>query len=256
MKHSEKMEHLAPAFMEICGALSNPARNRTVTVKTQRGAYEFSYATLDSILDLLRPVLHEHKCGLTQVLTKADDGVAVLETRLLHETGEWMSSEIDLVLKQDNPQAVASTITYYRRYALCALFPIAGLEDDAGSAAEGHAVEEGGTTAGLMTGAELSDKWIEEFYQRERLTVAVRDNNFDQWRGWMEGLIKKAGAPPLLIQLWNDNDDTLAAISRTAFNRLVKIRNGRFADWKMDIPLEWQDGTAKPTEELPLESEK
>lgn len=243
MKHSDSMEHIAPAFMEICGALSNPERNRTVTIQPRgKAAYEFSYATLDSILDLIRPVLHAQKCGLTQVITKGDDGVRVLETVLLHESGEWFSSDVDLVLTADNPKAVGSVLTYYRRYAICALFPIAGLEDDAASVAEGEGVQEGRSTQGLMTGAEMSDKWAEEFFQRESLTVAVRDNNFDQWRGWMEGLIKRAGAPPVLTQLWNDNQDTLATINKTAFNRLQKLRNGRFADWKMDVPLEWQDG--------------
>ena len=104
-----------------------------------------------------------------------------------------------------------------------------------------------------MTGAELSATWIEEFYQRERFTVAVRENDFDQWRGWMEGLIKAASAPPLLFQLWNDNEDTLAAINRSSFNRLKKMRNARFKDWAMEIPLEWQD-TPKPQPDM-LEGE-
>lgn len=245
MKHSDSMEHLAPAFVEICGALSNPTRNRTVTVKTSKGAYEFSYSTLDSILDLLRPVLHANKCGLTQVITKGD-AVTVLETRLLHESGEWMSSEVDLVLNRDNPQAVASAITYYRRYALCALFPIAGLEDDAGAAAEDQAVIEGQTTKGLMTGKELSEKHAAEFFERDHLTIAVRDNNYDQWRGWMESLIKWCGAPPLLVQLWNDNADTLNAIDRSSFNRLRSKRNAKYGEWKMEIPLEWRDTTDQP----------
>ena len=100
MKTSEKTEHIAAAFIEICGDLENPARNRTVAVKTQRGAYEFSYATLDAILDLIRPILRKHSCALTQVVTR-DQGVNILETRLMHESGEWMATEMELVLKAD-----------------------------------------------------------------------------------------------------------------------------------------------------------
>lgn len=254
MKHSDSMQHLAPAFMEICGELSNPERNRTVTIRARNSAsYEFSYATLDSILDLIRPVLHKHKCGLTQVITNSEEGNRVLETVLLHESGEWFSSEVDLILTADNPKAVGSILTYYRRYAICALFPIAGLEDDAASVAEGDSVQEGLSTAGLMTGKELSEKHAAEFFERDSFTIAVRDNNFDQWRGWIESLIKFSGAPPLLVQLWNDNEETLAAIDRSSFNRLRKIRNGKFADWKMPVPVEWQDGTSQTGGELPLE---
>ena len=253
MKHSESMQHLAPAFMEICGALSNPARNRTVTVKTSRGAYEFSYATLDTILDLLRPVLHSHKCGLTQVLTKSEEGVAVLETRLLHESGEWLASEIDLVLKQDNPQAVASTITYYRRYALCALFPIAGLEDDAGSAAEGHAMLEGRSTQ--AKGESLTETFLEEYFGREDLVIAIRDNDWKQWRSYFEKVMKACKAPPVLIQVWNDNKANLESINRTDYSRLVTVRNKLWKEWSKDLPLEWQDGPAE-SPELPMESEK
>ena len=251
MKHSDSMQHLAPAFAEICGALSNPVRNRTVTVRPKnKPSYEFTYATLDSILDLIRPICHANKCALTQVITKGDDGVRVLETVLLHESGEWMSSEVDLVLTADNPKAVGSILTYYRRYAICALFPIAGLEDDAASVAEGDGVQEGSSTKALMTGRELSEKHAAEFFERESLTIAVRDNNWDQWRGWMEALIKWAGAPPLLVQLWNDNDETLANVDASSFNRLKKLRNARFADWKMEVPAEWQDTPKQP--ELPV----
>jgi ERF superfamily protein len=115
------------------------SRNKTVAVKSERGAYTFNYATLDSILDAVCPVLGAHGlailCGVA-----AEDGVVRVTTRLAHKSGQWVEDAIALP-RPAKVQELGSLITYAKRYAINALLGIEGETDDDGNAADGNAVE-------------------------------------------------------------------------------------------------------------------
>jgi hypothetical protein len=55
----------------------------------------------------------------------------------MHESGEWLSQTLTMTAKDDSPQAIGSTITYARRYALAAVAGVAP-EDDDGETAQGR----------------------------------------------------------------------------------------------------------------------
>jgi hypothetical protein len=58
-----------------------------------------------------------------------------LNTILLHESGEFISSEMKIVTKDDrNPQAYGSAISYARRYSLQAMLCVGAEDDDAETA--------------------------------------------------------------------------------------------------------------------------
>ena len=53
---------------------------------------------------------------------------------LLHESGQWIKSEIRLPLgKNPNAQNIGSVMTYGRRYGLSAMAGVAQYDDDANS---------------------------------------------------------------------------------------------------------------------------
>lgn len=55
----------------------------------------------------------------------------VVETILLHESGEWISSTTKIIAKTENdPQAQGSAITYARRYGLQSMVFIPAEDDD------------------------------------------------------------------------------------------------------------------------------
>jgi hypothetical protein len=62
----------------------------------------------------------------------------ILETVLLHLSGEWISGEMFLPLAKGDPQGVGSAITYGRRYGLMAILGMVADDDDDGNAASGH----------------------------------------------------------------------------------------------------------------------
>ena len=60
------------------------------------------------------------------------DGRNYVETLLLHESGEYIGSETEIVCKEaHNPQAMGAAISYSRRYSLQSLLSIGAEDNDA-----------------------------------------------------------------------------------------------------------------------------
>lgn len=78
--------------------------------------------------------------GLSYIqLVAGSNGQPTVRTVILHESGEYISSDT-LQLRPDktNPQGQGSAITYAKRYQLGAMFGISGEADDDGEAATNH----------------------------------------------------------------------------------------------------------------------
>ena len=91
--------------------------------------FKVSYASLDSVLDAVTPVLCKHGLAIVQLMEKGN----ILKTHLFHESGEVLTSEYELPDIQDN-QKKGAALTYARRYSVCALLSITADEDDDGNA--------------------------------------------------------------------------------------------------------------------------
>ena len=120
---------------EIATALSN-FQGMDMSIKKDKLAkgekFSYKYVTLDAIMDAISESLT--KCGLaitqTMDITNTDKPINVLETNLLHISGEWLSGRQILNPVKDDPQSMGSAITYARRYGLCAILGIVADEDD------------------------------------------------------------------------------------------------------------------------------
>lgn len=119
------------------------ARADIKTVAKDKQGYGYKYATLDSIIAMLDQALPKHGLGYTQFLTMAD-GKRALLTRIFHESGEWMENAIEMtdtdLSKANDSQKAGASITYFRRYALSAVFGIATDEDVDGNVQQAQAV--------------------------------------------------------------------------------------------------------------------
>ena len=97
------------------------------------------YASLKSCLNTLKPTLHQNGFALTQEGGKDEFG-HFMETKFLHETGEFFSSRIYLELDKNNMQGVGSAVTYAKRYgllSLAAMEPDENPDDDDANKASG-----------------------------------------------------------------------------------------------------------------------
>lgn len=103
------------------------------SIGKSKQAYGYKYATLDCLIDMLRQVLPKHGLWFTQSPSRVGDK-STLTTRVIHNSGEWFEDSIEMTDtelqgKVNDTQKVGASITYYRRYALSAVFGVASDED-------------------------------------------------------------------------------------------------------------------------------
>lgn len=90
--------------------------------------FKSDYLSLSGILDAVRPILAVNGLAILQPM-RVDAGVTILITRLIHESGESIESEMILPALSD-AQKFGSLITYYKRYQIQALLGISTREED------------------------------------------------------------------------------------------------------------------------------
>jgi len=119
------MKNFAKAFSALQGEINN--------VRKDSKSHHGKYASLDTILQEVRPLLAKHGMSVYQHPITMENSIGV-KTRLLHESGEEIIDEFWLPTNSDqslikNPQTAGSVITYFRRYALAAALGIHQSDD-------------------------------------------------------------------------------------------------------------------------------
>jgi hypothetical protein len=129
MKRSETIGALAKALTAFNSEVSKVSKDAA------NPFFKNNYASLDNIIDEVRPILTKN--GLTLMQFPSGDGQNVsVTTYLMHESGEWIESD-PLIMKpvKNDPQAIGSCITYARRYSLQSFLSLNTGEDDDGNKA-------------------------------------------------------------------------------------------------------------------------
>jgi hypothetical protein len=124
----EKSENIA----EIIKALIKIQPQLKPAIKDKANPFlKSKYADLSGVWDSCRDLLKESGLAVVQVCGIGDNG-SYLETILMHESGQWISGKYPLKpVKDDDPQAMGSAMTYARRYNLAAILGIVTDDDDA-----------------------------------------------------------------------------------------------------------------------------
>lgn len=133
MKTSETILKIAPALVAAGAELQPVAKDAT------NPAFRNKYATLDAIMEQVRPVLARHGLVVLQGVTHPEtiDGRITglnVETRLIHTSGEWISSSVTLPVEKTTAHGAGSAISYGRRYGLSALLGMTAEDDDGNGA--------------------------------------------------------------------------------------------------------------------------
>lgn len=101
--------------------------------------FKSKYADLASVQDAIKDALSSNEIAFTQFTENDDSGNVVVETMLIHSSGEWIASKLAMKPVKPDPQSIGSCITYARRYALAAICGVAQVDDD-GSLASGQVI--------------------------------------------------------------------------------------------------------------------
>ena len=125
----------------IAAAIVRAQRKFKVAIKDADNPYfKSKYATLGDCWDAVKDALADEGLAVLQP-TCDNQGRICVETRIVHESGEMLTSLYPVVCaKQNDPQAMGSAITYARRYALSAFLGIIADIDDDAEAATIHTV--------------------------------------------------------------------------------------------------------------------
>lgn len=117
---------LIEALHKVQGQISGVKRDST------NPHFKNRYASLEAVVDALRPVLQANDLIVTQAPGRFTElGCIEITTTISHISGQSMSSVFEIPLSKKDSQGAGSAITYGCRYSLMALFLLPPQDDDA-----------------------------------------------------------------------------------------------------------------------------
>ena len=128
MDKSESIENLAKSLIKVQSKLKGARQD------SKNPFFNSKYADLSSVWEACRGLLAENELAVIQTTDIGENHQLVVETILVHSSGEWISGQIPMILAKQDPQGIGSAITYGRRYGLSAIVGICPEDDDAESA--------------------------------------------------------------------------------------------------------------------------
>lgn len=151
-QRSQEIEKLAAALAKAQGQMLAVAKDAVNTY------FEKKYATLAAVWETIREPLSSNGLSVIQAVQHVAPVIdangelaarekVLLETTLLHESGQFITSSLPIYPVPDNkgvvtPQSIGSAVSYARRYSLMALVGVAAAdEDDDGNGASGNNTE-------------------------------------------------------------------------------------------------------------------
>ena len=147
MNKSESITKLATALVKAQALIKAASKD------SNNPFFKSKYADLGAIVDAIKEPLNKNGISYLQVV-----GPEGVETILLHESGEFISGVTPvIVVKQNDPQALGSAITYARRYGLQAIVGVVAELDDDGESAMGRPAAKAPHTATLKPKQPVAD---------------------------------------------------------------------------------------------------
>lgn len=96
--------------------------------------FKSKYASFTDVVTASRPALSKNKLSVIQRMLMSKEGL-IIETKLMHASGQWISSVMPINPPKDDAQARGSYISYMKRYSYAALVGVCTEdEDDDGNA--------------------------------------------------------------------------------------------------------------------------
>jgi hypothetical protein len=155
MNRSESIVKIASALVKAQSMMGNAIKD------AKNPFFKSRYADLNAVREAVLPVMNANGISVLQP-TVHIDGKSFVETMLLHESGEFISSLTEVIVnKVNDAQQQGSGISYARRYGLQSLANI-GADDDDGEQAVGRGSSRSSTPSITITSAVNNIDKLEE----------------------------------------------------------------------------------------------
>ena len=138
MEKSESIKELATALNKVQATIQAAKKDSV------NPFFKSKYADFLAVWDACREALTSNGLAITQIADTDSEGRAVLETVLMHTSGEWIKGRLPLSPVRADPQAQGSALTYARRYSLSAIVGLCteGDDDAEGAMSRGKSKED------------------------------------------------------------------------------------------------------------------
>lgn len=164
-------------------AMVSPKKNGVGQIGTRK----YAYATLDDVLDAIKPPLNENCLFLTQ-RTVNGENCLFIQTIVGHGSETLLLDE-EPYEYDPNPQEYGKRETYAKRYGLCKAFAIVGDEDTDGDVQQTAPKDPHWKTTGTAKAAQTAKaqpdkkKWLTRCLQLKAQCMAqgVKESGLDSW---------------------------------------------------------------------------
>lgn len=164
---SDSINELLAALLEARKEISNPIKN--AEAKGMKGGKAYKYANIEAVLDAIDAPCKKYGLIVQQMHGKADHEFWLL-TRLTHApSSQWQMWRSPLICSPTDSQAVGTSCTYARRYALQNMFCLAAEDDDGQAEAESKKAE-----------AEAKEKSKPDFKARSAIVTHLKSVGISQ----------------------------------------------------------------------------
>lgn len=166
MEFSAQINELATALAKAQAEIGNAKKS------SKNPFFNSKYADLAEVLDTCREVLSKNGLSVVQPVGQVSDKSIEVHTLLMHSSGQWVKSSMNIPMTKLDPQAAGSAITYARRYSLAAMVGIAQVDDDGeGAMGRGNKTPNG----------QEEDNGTEPFVKFENGIVWLKSKKNGQW---------------------------------------------------------------------------
>ena len=111
------------------------AQSEIGTLPKDKKGYGYNYTDFDTVVKTVKPILKNNHLGFCQMLDTKENGKSGVTTILFHESGESIQAWFELPASQVSKvacQNMGASVTYIKRYALCAVLGCSSDEDTDG----------------------------------------------------------------------------------------------------------------------------
>ncbi len=123
MNQSENINELATALAKCQGEMEAAIKDSI------NPHFKSKFATLYSIWESCRKPLSNHGLSVVQTMSYLEDKLC-LTTKLMHSSGQWLSSVTPVISARNDAQGIGSALSYFKRYSLSALLGICTRDED------------------------------------------------------------------------------------------------------------------------------
>lgn len=127
MQQSDSINELASALSKAQSEIEGAVKDST------NPFFKSAYADIQSVIQAIKVPLAKHGLSISQ-LTDYEDGKTIVETQIMHSSGQWMRGRYPVYAKDDSPQAQGSGLSYAKRYALQSALCVSAVDDDGNAA--------------------------------------------------------------------------------------------------------------------------